>query len=176
MSEVSDNLHFWEATPRDVKRFALAAEVAGRIVASNERWTTFVPLEDDAGTSILLAAPVLGLRWTYFEDFGLGLAFFDAGAELGRLELGWQDAPLSPVLPNLMEVLRNKGVTDSFASLEQLARAVSAGTCAPRLVRDRAAALLGLPAYEWLSPRYCRDTPLDEIQRLYPNAEDLDEL
>jgi hypothetical protein len=40
-------------------------------------------------------------------------------------------------------------------------------------VRDGAAALLGIPAYEWMSPEYGYDTSIDEIRRLFPGAEEL---
>ena len=34
---------------------------------------------------------------------------------------------------------------------------------------------LRLPAYEWLSPAYCRDTPIEDLQERYPDAEDAGE-
>lgn len=49
-------------------------------VASNERWTTFVPFEQEDIVSVLSSWPGRGRvwgYWAYFEDFGVQLRFWE---------------------------------------------------------------------------------------------------
>jgi len=68
-----------------------------------------------------------------------------------------------------LKKLEQRGILKSAAALEELA----GPTWPPKLVRDRAASALKLAAYEWLSPSYCLDTPLEECQSTFPDAEDV---
>jgi hypothetical protein len=174
LGEASESLHVWRATHGQTREFLLAAGVFGRIVASNERWTTFVPSENDEITKSVSLLPGLTLHWIYFEDFGLGLNFWENSKELGRAEFRWEAGLELSIAPSLLESLRARRVLDSFERLHELARDVVAGVCLPRDVRDGAAAMLGVPAYAWMSPGYGRDTSIDEIRRLFPRAEELE--
>jgi hypothetical protein len=177
VSETSETVQFWRATPADVRAAAAAADVAGRIVASNECWTSFVPLEDDEASQLASEAPGTALVWQYSTNYGLGLAFFHAGDLQGEAWFRWETLPGEP--PHeaspaaLLSFLAENRILDSVVELEQLAQEVRVEQRAPEEVRDRAAELLRLPAYKWLSPTWCRDTPIESARERYPQAEDV---
>ena len=175
MSEASETLHLWGATPSRVRELALTCGVMGRILGSNGRWTSFVPIEDDEVERFAAAWPGLTMRWLYFEDFGLGLDFWEAGSPIGGLKFSWHASQADAATPGLVQRLRSKGVIESIGPLQELARGVLTGVNSPTVVRDRAAALLELPAYEWLSPRYSREMSIEQLVRLLPDARDVEE-
>lgn len=180
MSELSKSIHFWH-TPRDaVRQPAASARAAGRIVASNTNWTCVVPFESAAFQQFAAAAPILALVWSYYDDAALNLEFVEAGSNVGVASLIWEPrlAPSSRagVDPALVSLLIERGVLSRASAIDFLALAqdVSNGEIAGEEVRDRVATLLGLAAYEWLSPEACVSISLEHFKSAYPEAEDLE--
>ena len=156
---------------------ATATGVGGRIVASNERWTSFVPIEQDGINELAAAVPGLALSWLYAEDFGLGMTFFEATDILGELRFVWalahnQELATSVDL-GLTNVLDSMGILDGIDQLLKLTAAIAAQKRRPHEIRNAAAAMLGLPAYQWLSPRYCCDVSIEELRSRFPHVEDV---
>jgi hypothetical protein len=174
VGEVAHSLHFWHMTPSSVRALAVSVGTAGRIYGSNGHWTTFVPLEEEEGLTMLAHSGGLALRWIYFQDFGLGLEFWDGGAELGRAEFHWESGQTHAVSTGLETRLAERGLSVSIQSLLELARKVADRTEPPRALRDRAASLLGLSAYEWLSPQTVIDTAIETEREQFPEAEDVE--
>jgi hypothetical protein len=179
MSELSDSLHFWRASSAMVREAARAASVPGTIVASNSRWATFVSLEDDQHETLAELASTLTLHWRYSEDFCLLLTLRNGSRVLGTSEIGWASIPhgtASDLAGNAgLRALSEAGILQTgVAQLELLARAVTGGKAPPEEIRDAAAQLLGLPAYEWLSPTYCSELSAAELIRRYPQAEQVE--
>ena len=172
MSENSESVHVWQRNASEVSQIARLNGINGRIVASNERWTCFIPFED--GFSELFAKRAKGfvVVWKYADDFGLWISAFDAGRELGTLAFEW-GALSRPVSQALLEWLKDRSRGDAMDDLLGLAAEVGPLGRKPREVRDAVAGRLGLPAYDWLSPHYARDTPIEEIQDEFPDAEDI---
>ena len=181
MSEVSTSVHFLGLGPQQTRKLAVASGFAGRIVATNQRWTCFVPFEDDQAMQVVLAASGVALLWTYAEDYALALSFFHGGALVGEGTLAWYEEtyapPVTPPSAELLDALAKVGVLSS-EGVEQFAaltRQVAAGAIERDPVRDAAAAILGLAAYQWLSPRACLDTSVEVMRGQHPAAEDVDE-
>lgn len=179
MSELSESLHFWRTSPAQVAEMVRAAAVPGRIIAANERWTSFVSLEEHEHEQLAESVPALTLHWAFAEDFCLMLTVRDAGKLVAECELGWSPIPEEtapvPMRSNHLEALLEIGIlVEPAARLELLASAVVARTAIPEQVRDAAARLLGLPAYEWLSPSYCADLGLSQLRQQYPSSEDVE--
>jgi len=174
MSEVSQSLHLLHATRASTRSIALASRIAGRIIAHNGKWVTFVPFEEDEVPIMAAAVPGVCLRWVYFEDFGLHIEFWEAGVELGRVDLKWQ-AGEGSVISTIQDTrLLTRGVSLPLEPFSSLVRSIAVQLEPPASLRDRAAALLELPAYQWLSPFSVLDTPLDSARQLFPEAEDVD--
>jgi hypothetical protein len=173
MSEQSESVHLWHADRNQVRRVAHESGVLGRIIASNERWTCFVPFEDESSEAFARGTPGLTLIWTYSADFGLWIALFEAGRKLGTLGFEWGTAP-GEASAVVIDRLRRDGIFEEFDDLLRLAVAVTPEGKDPKTLRNAVAARLGLAAYDWLSPAYSRDTPLEEIQAEFPSAEDLE--
>ena len=180
MSESSNSLHFWRTNRLQLRECVRVCRAGGRIVASNEDWTCFIPFEDEFFESVALGAARLVLHWAYDEDFGLRLSFFCAGRALGRLSFECsrsEESPLAAASNELSDELSVVGALSgaSFQALRDLANEVLAGATSGTDVRDRAADILCLPAYAWLSPLNCIEQSLASFRRAFPDAEDIDE-
>lgn len=174
MSEAAHSLHFWHATTTATRALALSAGTPGRLFSSNNQWTTFVPLDEEEGLTMIIRAPYLALRWIYFQDFGLGLEFWEKGVELGRAEFHWETGQAHEISTALEARLAERDLTLPVQSLLVLAQSVVARSVFPDMLRDRAAALLGLPAYRMLSPASVVDTPIEAERDRFPDAEDVE--
>ena len=172
MSEQSESVHVWRQDPNAVRAAANSAHIAGRIVASNDRWTCFVPSEDE--TSNLFAQCVAGIAlvWSYAEDFGLWLTLFESGRQVGTINFEWGTAP-QPEVAKMHKLLSDIGIAARLGDLHQMASEVEPQGRAPRDVRDAIAAALGLAAWDWLSPQYSSDTALEELRLDFPEAEEV---
>jgi hypothetical protein len=173
MSEVSESLHLWLAKPKDARRLAVANDIAVRILGTNERWTTLVPLEDDEVEAAAEAAPGLCLHWRYFDDFGLWLAFREDGQDIGTLSWEWQETRTANESSGLLERLSVLGILSSTTTLALVDRFTSSHSDG-RTLRNHVASTLGLPAHEWLSPQYCRSLSIEDERKRHPDAEDVD--
>jgi hypothetical protein len=178
MSEVSISVHFLGLSHQETHQLAAESGVAGRIIATNGRWTCFVPFEENQVTEIALAVPDIALLWIYAADYALTLNFFLARHPLGEVSVVWHrepsDPPAIPASERLLDALAKHGVLSVEAAERFAALARSEVTPADaREVRDKAAALLGLPAYEWLSPRACLDTSVEAMRDRFSDAEDI---
>lgn len=179
MSETSQSLHFWSSSKARIRRVLQdSAVVAARIVAENQRWICVVPSEIDALMEIAAAAGSLVAIWSYTEDVALEIIFYEDGREVGQLVFVWfappgfdETEPESPI-----DALVDAGVltADSGAELAELREDVRFGKAQGDAVRDRAAKILGLAAYEWLSPEHCLELPLEAFRKRYPDAEDVE--
>jgi hypothetical protein len=176
VGEVSESLHLWCGAASVGRSVTLSAGIAGRIIASNERWLTFVPFEAGQVSTALSALPGLCLHWTYFEDFGLGLAFWSRGTEVGRFELHWQTQEAAVISFDLEPRLQTLGMSVSLEPLIGLAESVASRSISAATLRDRAAADFGLPAYKWLSPTTVLETPIEAERQRFPEAEDVEEV
>lgn len=172
MSEFSESVHVWGGDAASIAALARTSGVAGRFIASNERWATFVTLEDENAEAFVQAVPGLALIWQYADYVGLSITLFDSGRKFGTLDLSWGE-PHEPERGHFLEQLGLPGIVDAFEQLGRLATDVGGTGRNPRELRDRAANALRLPAHEWLSPAYVRDTGLDETQAEFPNARDV---
>jgi hypothetical protein len=182
MSEASESLHLFRSTPRDAERLARSSMVSLRIVASNERWTTVVTFDDEFDL-VADAAPVLSLHWSFYDDFGLTLTFYEAGREIGRLEWTWHQLPPEVLEPpsaamrarfeEVIDRLDKHGAIASAHDVREIEGALRSGAIDPTGARERVARALDLPAYEWLSPAYCREVPLEVARQIFPEAEDV---
>ena len=180
MSEASMSVHFWRMGGDEIRQLATSQAVSSRIVASNGFWTCVVPFEAEGATQLAKVAAHIALVWSYYGDYALNLEFFDGGREAGAISLIWQPgmAPRAhaemPV--ELLSYLVTQGVLTSTASaeLEALARAVMNEEISGEDVRDAAAKIFRLAAYEWLSPDVCLDKPIEAFRQWYPEAEDIE--
>ncbi|HKO53848.1 MAG TPA: hypothetical protein VJV79_39345 [Polyangiaceae bacterium] len=175
MSEVSRSLHFWKGGHAELRLLAEKQSVVGRFVGANERWACAVVYGPEDEQQLLASAPGIVLVWWYADDYALNLAFHQAGRRIGELSLAWGSAKASaPLRAPLLCWLLQEAVLDGsrVEQLLQLAREVDAGTLGGEPVRDRAAAILGLPAHEWLSPEMCIEVPLEQFREAYADAED----
>ena len=179
MSELSQSLHFWRASHAQARELLNALSQPARIVASNDQWTCIVPTEVEALMGIAHVAPGIVALWSYVADYALEIVFFRDGEELGQLVFSWyRDAgfeatsdPESPVAELVRVGVLTANVAVGLATLE---KEVANGLAGSTAVRDRAASLLGLAAYEWLSPETCFDTSLEDMHKQFPEAEDID--
>src|SRR5450755_2831333 len=158
MSEVSISVHFLGLSHEETRELLASVGAHGRIVATNERWTCVVPFEEEEVTEIALAAPRIALLWVYAADYALTLSFFQARHPLGEVSIVWHrelsDRPGAPASAELLDVLARRGALslENTKRFAELARGEATALKA-REIRDQAAALFGLAAYEWLSPR-----------------------
>jgi len=178
MSEVSISVHFLGLSHEETRELLASVGVHGRIVATNERWTCVVPFEEDQVTEIALAAPDIALLWVYAADYALTLSFFQAQHPLGEVSIIWReelsDPRGVPASAELLDALAKRGAlplenTERFAELVR----GKATAFEAREIRDQAAALFGLAAYEWLSPRGCLDTSVEAMRERFLDAEDV---
>jgi hypothetical protein len=176
MSERSESLHFWRSGREDVRRLVVSQNAGGRIVACNDRWLCFVPFERMEEDRVIANSKGLVLKWSYNDDYGLGLTFYRDGNELGEAAFVWGDEPPSADLPpELASELRPLEVlSTNLGEIERVVQDVLARRVSAPDVRDRVGRALGLAAYEWLSPRDCIDMPIEAFRDSFPDAEDID--
>jgi hypothetical protein len=141
-----------------------------------------VPFDIDGIEKVLRGASGVVLLWSYFDDDGLQLDFWQSGRQLGQLAFAWGPYPRQQpggeqAARKLLSVLVGLGVlaTASHLALAKLVEEAGAGTVSGVAVRDRAAAALNLAAYAWLSPHACLEVPINEFLPEFPDAEDIDE-
>lgn len=175
------SLHFWRASHDDVRQFVIGQGATGRIFASNPRWTCLVPFDRDDESRLLSHWEGIVLKWSYSEDYGLGLDFHRRGRMLGQASFIWgavlTGQPPGGSFPGgLRSELLESGVlsTDSAADIENVIAQVAAGSISGCEVRDRVAAILELAAFEWLSPETCLQMGLEDTREDYPEAEDIE--
>lgn len=179
MSELSESLHFWRVSAPKVRQMVEAVGAPGWIIAESERWTSFVSLEEHEHEQLAETVSAITLHWAYAEDFCLVLTVREGDTLLGECELAWSKVPGEtapvPMRSEQLDRLVEMGIfVDDPAQLETLASAVIAGEARPEQLRDLAAQLLGLPAYEWLSPSYCADLGLAKLRERYPTADEIE--
>ncbi len=108
MSEVSISVHFLGLSHEETRELVALAGLAGRIIATNDRWACFVPFEEDRVTEIALAAPDIALLWVYAADYALTLSFFQTQHPLGEVSIVWHrelsDPPGTPPSAELLDV------------------------------------------------------------------------
>jgi hypothetical protein len=179
LSEISQSLHLWRASRTEARDLLNRLSESARIVASNDRWTCVVPVEVEALMAIARAAPAIVALWSYVDDYALEIVFFRDGTELGQLVFSWHrdagfEATSNPESPT--DELKLAGVLTHEAKLElaALSEEVQTGRARGEAVRDRAASLLGLAAYDWLSSETCFDISLEEHREQFPEAEDVE--
>jgi hypothetical protein len=181
VSEIGSSLHFWRAGRDDAREFVVRLRAAGRIVASNDRWTCFVPFdrEDEARLAVEWSGTVL--RWSYSGDYGLGVDFCRDGSRCGQMSFIWGTAltgqpPGGTFERELRSVLLDSDVLSAKNAddLERVLADVAAGSSAGKRVRDHVAEILGLAAFEWLSPEICLEVSLEDARKDYPDAEDVE--
>ena len=180
MSEVGTSLHFWHAPSVDVRRFVTACEVACRIVASNPLWTCVVPFDRDAEPKLLGAWSGRVMAWSYSEDYGLGLDFYEGGRFVAQASFIWGTAlTAEPPGGSFPDEIRSRlfgddALPESGASeLERVLADLEAGLISGSTVRDRVAKIFELAAFEWLSPETCLQLGLADMRWEYPDAEDI---
>lgn len=180
MSEVGTSLHFWRARHADIRSFATALGVACRIVASNGYWTSVVPLDREDEPKLLSGWSGRVMKWSYSDDYGLGLDFYQSGKFVGQASFIWTtgvtgEAPGG----NFPEELRFwlfglDALPESSAGEIALTLAdLEAGLIPGSSVRNSVARILQLPAFQWLSPEYCLQQSLEDAREQYPDAEDI---
>lgn len=179
MSEVSTSVHLALMSHAETRALVTRADIGGRIVATNAKWTTFVPFDEEREVEVATAAPGIALTWAYGADFGLELMLFRAGEPLGGVSLAWHGGgSVGPPgsAPAFTETLVRVEMLSREAGehFRDLARKVSAGEVRGDFVRDAAAKILSLPAYRWLSPIGYVDTSIEALRELYPEAEDIE--
>jgi len=172
MSENSESVHLWHRNASEVREIARDAGIIGRIVAHNERWTCFVPFEDGRSEFLAQKASGLALVWKYAEDFGLWITVFETGRHVGNLAFEW-GVPATPAAERLLKWLTDRSAQEGLDDVLPLVAEVTPDGRNPKEVRDTVAARLGIAAYDWLSPQYARETPLEEIQDEFPEVEDV---
>jgi hypothetical protein len=176
MSERSESLHFWRLGFEDVRRLMVSQNVGGRIVACNDRWLCFVPFDQLDEDRVIANSRGLVLKWSYDDNYGLGLMFYSEGKELGQAAFIWGDEPPSASLPaQLASALRSFEVASTnLGEIERIAQDVLARRVIAPDVRDGVGRALGLAAYEWLSPQDCLGMPIEAFRENFPDAEDID--
>jgi hypothetical protein len=181
MSEVGQSLHFWRSGHGELRDFLVTRGVTGRIVASNAQWTCFVPFDREDESRILGEWSGTAVRWSYAEDYGLGLDFYRDGRLLGQVSLIWGDAltgqpPGGNFSSELQSGLVRSGVlsTSGAAEVQLLLSAVTARTVSGSTVRDRMAKVLNVAAFEWLSPELCVQEDIELARQRYLDAEDIE--
>jgi hypothetical protein len=121
------------------------------------------------------------MRWSYADDYGLGLDFCDNGRMLGQASFVWGTA-LTGRAPggNFPDELRSELLAGNVLTgraieeIQQVLADVTAGSVSGSTVRDRIAAILDLAAFAWLSPEICVREGLEELREEYPDAEDIE--
>jgi len=179
MSEHSESLHFWRTSREQVRHLVVSQNVAGRIVALNDRWLCFVALDAADQQNIVAHAEGPLLKWSYYDDYALSVEFFRTSRLVGQASFVWGTGltgqPSSASLPaQLVTALSGLGFAEeSLDELKRIALDVELNKARGIAIRDRVARALGLAAYEWLSPETCLEIPLEEFQEGYPDAEDI---
>jgi len=180
MSEVGTSLHLWRAPAADVRGFVSALGVACRIVASNSHWTCVVPFDREDEPKLLSAWTGRAIYWSYSEDYGLGLDFYESGQFVAQASFVWGTALTGePPGGNFPAELRRKLFGDEAlpesgaAELERVLADLEAGLISGSVVRDRVAHIFELAAFEWLSPELCLQMGLEDVRQEYPDAEDI---
>jgi hypothetical protein len=183
---VSDNeasLHFWRASRDDVRQFVISCGATGRIFADNANWTCLVPFDRDDEATLLTSWQGIVLNWSYSQDYGLGLNFHQGGRILGGASFIWGTG-LRAHLPGgsfsrdlCSHLVASKVLsTEDTEQLEKVLADITAGSISGSVVRDRVAKILGLAAFELLSPETCLLESLESTREDYPDAEDIEQL
>ena len=181
MSEIGTSFHVRRASHAVVRQFVIVRQVAGRIVASNDYWTCFVPFDREDEAKLVGQWRGTVLRWSYSDDYGLGVDFYRDGSRSGQMSFIWGTAltgqpPGGTFARELRSALVDSDVLslNNADDLERLLVEVAAGSSAGKRVRDVVAEILGLAAFEWLSPEMCLEVGLDDARKDYPDAEDVE--
>jgi hypothetical protein len=173
MSEHGQSVHVRGADSAAIITISRRSGVPGRFIANNDYWGTFVPWEDFAEEAFVRHAPGQALIWEYSEHSSLAITLWEGGQASASIEIVW-GRPVDEAQARLFERLAIPNAVGAFERLCRLAAHVETTGPKPRDVRNSAATALRLPAYEWLSPAYCRDTGLDDLRIDFPSAHDID--
>jgi hypothetical protein len=155
VSEFSSSIHIQTADAVETEKALLEAGYRGLVFGPKNGWLTFVPYADgDADIDQLASfSPRLSeavgatiLHYTYAEDHFWSFAVVRAGKATCVFACGWD--------PKL-EVSRDRldmAVVQAFASSTDIEPFLKDRICEGRPSAYGFAKVLGLPAYEWLSP------------------------
>lgn len=178
MSESSQSLHFWHANVGQIRERAKSRGILTRFVKSNARWSSVLPYEQEEADLLACAGDGLAVLWSYDDDRSLQLVFYLDKRPRGGFGFTWRghnNRGTAGLPTPIINLLVECGVlaADAREELDAIARAVIATEIHGRAVRDRVAAVLGLPAYEWLSSAVCLEQPIEKFREKFPEAEDL---
>ena len=160
MSEFSSSYHIRTGDQRSAQQRLRQAKISGIVFGPENGWLTLVPYANldvfrssgdpanfAARLSHILDAPVI--HYNYAEDHGWGFALAQAGRCISRFACWWDPAPAVE-----RESLDVEALTP-FApreAIEPLLEPFEPGGDSEDTPAYRFAELLGLPAYQWLSP------------------------
>jgi hypothetical protein len=157
LSEFSDSFHVRAPNRRAVSQRMANGKVRGVVFPPKNGWCTVVPFEGDdrkvEELSRFLALPVL--RYMYAEDHGWGFAMAHNGAINVNYEASWDEEPRIDDTDLDMEVLRPYALPNvDVRKLEARLRNGGPPEIGEVPVAYEFASALGLPKFQWLSPRY----------------------
>jgi hypothetical protein len=159
MSEFSVSYHIRADDPREVQQKLRHAKLSGIVFGPANGWLTFVPYANAAAfknsdgprfaDQLCRLTGQAVLHYYYAEDHGWTFALARADAPLIQYACWWDPAP---TLERDQLDVRALAKFAPLDALEPLLRSFDRTAAAEAQPASRFAELLGLPAYQWLSP------------------------
>ena len=189
MSEFSESYHVRTDDPAATLRRIRGARLAGLALPPSAAWLTFGPFANSpafrrAGGPINALRSVVRepfLFYRYAEDHGWMFELYRPGVPVVAYECWWDPEPV--VERSKLDLAALKALLSDpsrIAELERCFRPGSSAAAEDSKAAYRFAELLGLPAYQWLSPLYAQSDPesfrirgAKMIGRRPPDAADL---
>jgi hypothetical protein len=171
MSEFSVSYHIRADDPREVQQKLRHAKLSGIVFGPANGWLTFVPYANLAAfknsdgprfaDQLCRLTGQAVLHYCFAEDHGWTFALARADAPLVQYACWWDPAP---VLERDQLDVRALAQFAQPDALEPLLRSFDRKAAAEAQPASRFAELLGLPAYQWLSPELAQSHTEDLLK------------